>query len=342
MRRLLTSLAIITLTAFNWAVVAIAGDGTPPCTPSKPRPQDQIWLVSTRNLDCVGCRLSEAPVPCIWKYDAVAKSWQTSTVARFLATDDPTVPTNFFVHGNWIDFEESVEVAFTYFGYQVTYAPSDRPLRLVIWSWPSTRGRHPLRNVRSHYARTDTEGAYLAWFAGSIDPRVHASYVGYSFGAPVVTGALHHLAVNGGAVVGEARPNVARVPGRAVLIAAAECDGVLAVGSEHELALSQVDRMLVLVNGCDPALKWFRFVDKCARCDALGYRGVAGSVGGNAGKVRQVEASSIVGAEHYWLPYVSSQTLIEEMIPYIWFDDVWRRADKSTTIQGRELDVSAH
>lgn len=335
MRRLGTSLTILTLAAACWAGVASARAGEAPCYPAKPRPQDQIWLISTRDLGCASCRLTEAPRLAVWKYDPAAKNWQVSTVEKFLATDDPAVPTNVKVHGNWFGFDESVQVAFTYYGYQAALAPSDRPLRLVIWSWPSTRHRRPLRDVRRKYARTDTEALYLAWFVGRIDPRVRVSYVGYSYGAPIVTGALHHLATHGGVLSGQPKPKAERVPGRTVLLAAAECDDVLAVGGQHELALSQIDQMLVLYNCCDPALKWFRWVDKCRWCEALGYSGISGSLGANAAKVKQLETSGTVGGVHYWLPYVSSRSLIEEMRPYIWFDDVF--GEKATTQSESEV-----
>jgi len=307
-------------------IVAPLSAGEKPCISAcltRPRPQDQIWLVSTRELDCVDCRLMAPPKPAVWKYDALQCNWQPASVDKLLATDNPETPTNIFVHGNWISFEGSVQEAFTYYLNQASYAPSDRPLRLVIWSWPSTRGRHPVRDVRAKYARTDSEAEYLAWFLGRVSPRVKVSLTGYSFGAPIVTGALHRLALHGGALDRMPVPRVEREVSRVVLIAAAEDRYVLAAGQEHELALSRVELLLNLTNGCDSALKYFRFVDPCARPEALGYHGMAGYLGVHAAKVEQIECSAIVGKQHYWRPFVTDPSLIAEMRPYIWFDDAW-------------------
>ena len=264
------------------------------------------------------------PSPRVWKFDQAKGAWQTSSVSQFVATDSPEVPTNIFVHGNWVALDDSVRVAYTYYLHQAAYAPSERPLRLVIWSWPSTRARRPLRNVRANYVRTDSDAEYLAWFLGRISPRVRVSLTGYSYGAAIATGALHNLAAHGGTLAGQPATRVERVPYRAVLMAAGESDFALAAGHEHELALLQVDGVLNLTNSCDPALKLFRFVDRCARPEALGYRGAAGLSAEQAAKVRQLDCSGIVGKQHYWKPYVTSPLLIGEMQRYVWFDDAWR------------------
>jgi hypothetical protein len=262
----------------------------------------------------------------VWKFDQAENVWQSSSVGQFLATDSPDVPTNVFIHGNWIAFDESVNVAYTYYLHQAAYAPSERPLRLVIWSWPSTRARRPLRNTRNNYVRTESEAEYLAWFLGRISPRVHVSLTGYSFGAAIATGGLHNLAAHGGALAGQPAARVEREAYRMVLLAAAESDLALAAGNEHELALSQVDGLLNLINSCDPALKWFRFVDRCARPEALGYEGVGGLTAEQAFKVREIECSAIVGKQHYWRPFVTAPSLITEMRRYVWFDDAWKEA----------------
>lgn len=291
------------------------------CPLARPRPQDRIWLVSTRELGFAGCRLAAPPDLAIWQYDADKIAWRPSSVGSFLKADDTETPTNVFVHGNWHTFEDSIYAAFNYYRYQAAAAPSERPLRLVIWSWPSTRGKRPLRDVRAKYARTDTEGEYLAWFLGRVSPKAKVSLVGYSFGSAIVTGALHRLGEYGGALAGEPVPEIQRTPKRAVLFAAAEDEYVLSSGGEHALALSQVDRLLNLTNTCDPALKWFRFVDRCNRPEALGYRGIAVLPKSQAHKVEQVACENIVGAEHYWMPYVASPELIARMRPYIWFTE---------------------
>jgi hypothetical protein len=288
---------------------------------ARSRAQDQIWLVSTRQLGIAESRLCTVPALGVWKYDVSGNAWKKSSLDAFLATDDPAVPTNIFVHGNWLTLGDSVEVGFVYYRHEAEQALSERPLRLVLWSWPSAQADRPLRDVRAKYGRTDTEAAYLAWFLGRIQPQVKVSLVGYSFGAPIITGALHEMATHGGALAAAPVSKVSREPYRAVLLAAAEDECVLGKQGEHCQALSQVDRLLNIKNPCDPALKWFRFVDRCARPEALGYHGAGRLTAAAAAKVRELDASPIVGKQHNWRPYLLSPSIIEATRPYVWFDD---------------------
>ena len=82
-------------------------------------------------------------------------------------------------------------------------------------------------------------GYPLAWFLARIGPRVKVSLVGYSFGGAIVTGALHGLALERAKQPLSDQPP--REPCRAVLLAPAVDERVLAQGHDHSLALTQVD-----------------------------------------------------------------------------------------------------
>jgi hypothetical protein len=278
-------------------------------------------MVSTRELGRVNDPLAGPPNLCVWKYDLARNAWQKSNLAEFQASDDSEVPTNIFVHGNWLTLEDSVQVGFIFYRHQAQAARTEKPLRMVIWSWPSAQANRPLRDVRAKYARTDTEAVYLASFLQGIGPQVKVSLVGYSFGAPIITGALHHVAADSSSAKVTVSSSAQREPFRAVLIAAAEDRYVLSPGGEHSRALTKVDQLLVIKNRCDPALKWFRFIDRCARPEALGYCGACGPLGEQASKLRQVEAAGIVGKEHNWRPYFMTPSLVAEVRPYVWWEE---------------------
>ena len=77
----------------------------PVCQGGLVRPQDAVWLVSTRHLGCVGC----APVSAdfrVWHYQAGC--WTEGTIEAFCATDDPETVTAIYVHGNRIKSAEAI------------------------------------------------------------------------------------------------------------------------------------------------------------------------------------------------------------------------------------------
>jgi hypothetical protein len=293
-----------------------ARNPTPVC---QPRLHDEVWVVSSRSL---GCPDNEAGPPQLetWQLDLSNHTWNASSQDAFLAGSDPAKPTVVWVHGNWKDAgtarEEGLEVY-----QQLTGGVSDHPIRFVIFSWPANRTRGLREDARRKYYRTNSDSYYLAWLVSQIDPKVPVNFVGFSFGAKVVTGALHVL--GGGTLAGHALPQplVARAPMQAVPICAAVNNYALAIDGSNGKALPAVYRMLALNNGCDRALKHYPAVDPCNRPQALGYTGAVGPLGENANKLRQVDLCCAVGKEHYWGSYFYNPSIVARMRPYLGLAD---------------------
>ena len=145
--------------------------------------------------------------------------------------------------------------------------------------------------------------------------------MGYSFGARVTTGALHLL--GGGEMFGMrlALPNPApKRTVRVVLLAAAEDCYTLWPGQANGNALSVIDQMLMLNNGCDQALKLYPHLDKCCPADALGYVGL----GGNHPNVAQFDVCCMVGKKHDWRLYFCNECLVAMMRPYLFLEPLER------------------
>jgi hypothetical protein len=141
---------------------------------------------------------------------------------------------------------------------------------------------------------------------------------GYSFGARVATGAIHLM--GGGQLLGSSLkldPKAGRPMISAVLLAAAEDDGWLAPGAPNGLTVPTVDRMLLLNNGCDSALKHYPLMDRCFRASALGYVGLATS----DPKIEQFDECCTVGSEHNWANYFCNECLDALMRPYLYLAD---------------------
>ena len=290
-------------------------DSAPASCSETPRAGDQIWLISTRGL---GCPTGDAPTLQVSSYDG--HTWVDSTVEQFLKIDNTAETTDFYIHGNFDSTDEAVQNGWAVYQKIAHQAPAGRSMRFVIWSWPSDRERHPLRTTRENAHRADVDGYYLGWLLSRMDRRAPIGLIGYSFGARVATGALHVL--GGGQLLGltvatpappESHPKV-----RAVLMAAAEDCDWLAPGHPNELAVPTVERMMLLNNSCDAALKRYRFLDRCSRAEALGYVGMSGVSAPD--KIETLDACCAVGPEHSWANYFYDSAIVGQMLPYLYLD----------------------
>src|SRR5262245_16540117 len=64
------------------------------------RPQDQLWLVSTRHIGCSNCGGS----PAFWQLSG--GQWTDSSAEEFHRTGNPAQTTVIYIHGNRIDDQQ--------------------------------------------------------------------------------------------------------------------------------------------------------------------------------------------------------------------------------------------
>ena len=220
--------------------------------------------------------------------------------------------------------DEARQQGMTVYHRLVACAPADLPIRMVIWSWPTDPGHHPLQLMREHASRADTDAWYLGWLISRMDHRDKIGLLGFSFGTRVVTGALHLL--GGGELFGKQLPNfasaganenAARPTIRAALLAAAEDSDALQPGAANGLAIPRADRMLLLNNGCDSALRLYPHLNRCDRANALGYVGLYGELDA---KVQQLDVCCMVGKRHEALGYFYNDALIARMRANLYLD----------------------
>ncbi len=271
---------------------------------------DDIWMISTRHLDC----------PCLDKNSGdfdleftryVGKQWVASSIDEFLTTGDAAQPTLFYVHGNRVDCEDVKDR-----GMQAYHGLLDcscaGPLRFVIWSWPSEKVHGQIQDVRAKAVRTDREAHYMAWLLGQMPPDTRTGLVGYSYGARVVTGALHVL--GGGRLAGCTLPAAYQRGGGAynvVLMAAALHNYWLQPDSCHGRALDQVSHLLNQYNPCDAVLKRYKAVERRGRPQALGYTGMCVDEG-LAIRIQERDVCDIIGHSHAERLYFESDSITAE------------------------------
>jgi hypothetical protein len=118
--------------------------------------------------------------------------------------------------------------------------------------------------------------------------------------------------LGGGELVGQTLPQARPRPLRVALLAAAVHNYWLQPGACHEHALSQIDRLLIQYNSCDPVLQRYKCVEKRARPAALGYTGM--HVDETLGAwIDQRDVCCIVGKSHAEARYFNSSTLTDEI-----------------------------
>jgi hypothetical protein len=214
----------------------------------------------------------------------------------------------------------------------------ERPVRFVIWSWPSSQIKGQLKDVRAKAWRTDVEGYYLARFLAPIQPDVQVGLIGYSYGARIITGGLHLL--GGGSLAGRAVAAAERPQLRAALWAAALHNHWLVPGHYHGQALTAVDHCLITYNCGDPVLSRYRLLEKCGDPVALGYSGMYGGnlLPADVGRrVEQMDVTCIVGGTHAMQPYLYSPNIQHRTRQVV----LWHMLESSKPAAGLTLTASA-
>jgi len=281
-------------------------------------PQD-VWIISTRRAP--GCGTADMEQADLEYRQCQEGTWVSSTAEAFRQSDAPDVPTVFFIHGYQVDACAAAREGWA-LGRALRHMEPERPARVVIWSWPATRGPGRLRHaVQQKAARSDAESYYLARCIDRMDPRVPTSAIGHSFGARVITGALEMLA--GGEVAGRQLPEGPRPARRlrAVLVAAAMDNASLLPGRRNDQALLSADRVLITQNGRDRVLKWYPRMYGRGGPDALGYTGPAcpARLGELQEKIEVLGLSCSVGKTHAWTHYLASPVLRARFPEYALF-----------------------
>ena len=307
----LTAIAVVCCCAAG--VEASPSADAPVATDRASNGDDDVWVVSTRRLPDINC------VPTNVTFgverltaDATCSRWIQSDLPSLL--DDPQRPLMIFIHGNRYDSADAKSQGVLLARRLTACHPKAPATRTVIFSWPSSREGHLLQDSRAKYERSMTEGRYLAWLLGQMDPGRPVAVVAYSYGGLIALEALDH-------VVGAERSGRSNLqpwldrPARLhlVLVASAVRQDALAPRGEYRKVLRCVDRLTLLNNTRDNALRFFEFVDPDLGTEALGREHMPSRWMPPEIEFIQVDAAPIVGKSHRFPPYLDSPSLRKRM-----------------------------
>ena len=311
-------------TAWAAALLAIGGVAIVSVAPATAADDacGEVWLINTRSaphslvpetgnaVPETGNAVPDAPERQIGYFRLHdGCDWQRADSEEFFHGTGEPIPTIVFVHGNHADASAAVRDG-RLLERRIRQQAAGCPFRFVIWSWPADRVRGgPRRDAQVKACYANAQSHYLAECLDRLEGDVPVTLVGYSFGARVITGALHLL--GGGRLAGRelCRQDVPQSQPirRAVLVAAAADADWLWPGRRHGLALSQVDRILVTKNRRDPVLKWYPLMYGRGGPQAMGYAGPAGC--GCTENIDVLNVTSTVGRNHDWARYAADPGL---------------------------------
>ncbi|MGI9177637.1 MAG: alpha/beta hydrolase [Pirellulales bacterium] len=263
-----------------------------------------VWMVSTRRLPGI-CGL-----PGHAQFDVehrVAGRWERADLAGLL--DDPARPLVIFVHGNRYEPHDAKSQGVTIARQMASVCPGTAA-RTVIFSWPSQQRGHIIQSSRETYRRSNADGHYLAWMLGQVDPAQPVAIVGYSFGATIAITAIEDLMQSDGRPSQGIAPWAGR-PGRShlVLVAPAVRSDALAPRGPYAPAVAGIDRLTLVINSRDLALRLFPHLDRGDGADALGVVGMPRRWLPGSVEFTATDAASVVGKRHALPLYLESPSL---------------------------------
>ncbi len=303
-------LAILALSASNLLYARV------PNVVTQLRPQDEIWLVSTREMGVYPRAAMLACPQFTYRRYCCQSGWQDVAADRSPCCTDTNTRTVIYVHGNRMTSEWVQRRALDFYNGLIGHA-DDRPIRLIVWSWPSS----PIpcrfafaRDARVKYRRTTLQSYYLARWIHRHCRDSHFGMVGYSYGARTILGALQLLA--GGQLSGRCLPEsgCGTPHVHVALWAAASQSDWLLNGKPHGRAMDCIESAAIFYNRVDPALKRYSRVLCKANGPALGHVGLTRPHGGPAGysRICQIDVTKIVGRHHDWNRYCGSCSIMAQ------------------------------
>lgn len=275
-------------------------------------PQADVWVASSRRLPGI-CRLPSRATLDVERLSGGDRGrWERSSEAELLAASRQ--PLVVFVHGNRYAPAEAKSQGLRLARLIAASCPEAGPVQTLIFSWPSEQQGVLLRDVRTKYERAHADGHYLAALLGRVEPDRPVAIVGYSYGAIVGLEALSDLVVAERGGREDIVPWSGR-PGRThlVLVApAVRCDA-LAPRGPYRSTLACVDRLTLVANSSDCALRYFSCVDRAVRADALGVIAMPRRWLPAEVEYGAVDAAGIVGPEHRLPLYLDSASLVRRI-----------------------------
>lgn len=302
-------------------VLAAATNGlaTPLLDPPAPPVADEVLLISTRGIGtaCEAERLDRELKCHRLTFDSAGRpTWLAYDWHNLVKSENALRQTVIYVHGNRVATGYDAAEGMAVFESLVGARTDGAPLRFIIWSWPSAQIPGLIKDYQVKAVRTNPVAWQLAWFMDQLPAETPLALMGYSYGARAVSGSMHIL---GGGSIGKLKLDERAHPDRpaarvALMAAAFDADWVLP-GEVHQQAITQIERMVVVTNRHDPAMKYFKFSTRNSNVDALGLIGVpqVSKLGTASKRIQHIDVTAEVGRSHVIYDYLADTPKMNRM-----------------------------
>ncbi|MBL4884483.1 MAG: hypothetical protein JKY95_08110 [Planctomycetaceae bacterium] len=247
---------------------------------------------------------------------------------------NPAAATCIMVHGSSVGVDTAIMDANNTYSWIKKGAPGCA-LNMIFFVWPGDESLlgFTSRNVKKNGIIAAQNGIYLGHLIDRIPSSSPVCLLGHSHGARTVVAALHYR--GGGRVNGVCKGNRSgKRPCRAVLAAAAINHMWLNPNNKYGLAVSQVDKLLNIVNRRDMALALYPLA-AVSNGRAFAKTGLTRSdkkkLGHYACRVHELDATSVIGFRHTWPNYYGRPELAKIIAPYVYSKGRHRHHSNSYT-----------
>lgn len=300
------------------ATLLVLSLGAATAVASSLRPQDEFFAVNARGSCCTTDPTqleATLTVSQLLPYDEQGcERWMASHFDRLRESPGADTLTVIYVHGNQITHQDALQRSLRVYRALVCQADHDRPVRFILWSWPSSKVSGPINDFRVKALRTRPLGWQLAWGLDQMPTDSPISLIGYSYGARIIGGATHILA--GGDLSGLSLPervHPTRPAMRVAFLAPATHAQWFGQGQFHGLAMYQIDHLWMTVNPRDPAMRFYSWSSTTSDPDAMGFRGPICLDSERRSRVTCCNVENSVGRSHDLFDYVGSPRRMASM-----------------------------
>jgi hypothetical protein len=312
--------------------------------PPAPPVADEVLLISTRGIGtvCDAARMDRELDCRRLAFNNEGKpTWIAYDWHNLQKSENALRQTLIYVHGNRVSVGYDAAEGIAVYESLINARAEREPVRYIIWSWPSSQIPGLIKDYQVKAVRTNPVAWQLAWFMDQLPVETPLALMGYSFGARAVSGSMHIL---GGGSIGnlklDERVHPHRPATRVALMAAAFDADWLLPGEVHQKAITQIERMVVVTNHHDPAMKYFKLSTKIGSTDALGLKGIpqVDKLGTASKRIQHLDVTAEVGRSHVIYDYLADTPKMNRMWQQLLDEDATPLRDEAVPAYA-ELDA---
>ncbi|MDR0392241.1 MAG: alpha/beta hydrolase [Planctomycetaceae bacterium] len=229
--------------------------------------------------------------------------WKTSTLDAFIQTHDSDKPLVIVTHGYKMTYKEAKQFGINF--SRLTRKFGDH--RFLFWSWDADKEMCGIKSDAINAGKkADSEAKHLVNFLRRLKSGSKVSLVGFSYGARLISVALHEFGADRFKSDNSQVPNdnlSSTIKINVIFLAAAVDRDQFGQNKKYGNMLSVVDKLLININVSDPALYFYPLLSGVGSPKAVGRRGinVSGIPKNLVTKIKSIDVRPEIGVDHTFI-----------------------------------------